>query len=68
MSLTPGPCTYVEATQRPAVFLGYRVSRSGIGPSRKLRRRMRSRITAAAKKGSAALQRTLTSYRRLVLF
>lgn len=69
-ALTLNPRHYhVETTQSsPSVFLGYRVSHSGIGPSRKLRRRMQSRITVAAKKGPNALQRTLTSYRGLVLF
>ena len=62
-ALTLNPRHYhVKATQNPAVFLGYRVSPSGIGPSRKLRRRMQSRITAAAKKGPDALERTLISY------
>ena len=40
-------CTNSE----PAVFLGYRVSRSGLSPSRKLRRSMKKRIRSAAEKG-----------------
>jgi hypothetical protein len=44
------------------------VSHAGISPSRKLRRRMRRRLAAAAAQGPEALQRTLTSYRGLVLF
>jgi RNA-directed DNA polymerase len=58
----------VEPTHSPVVFLGYRVSRAGIGPSRKLRRRMRARIAGAADRGPEALERTLWSYRGMVLF
>ncbi len=53
---------------RPSVFLGYRISRSGISPSRKLRRRFRAKVRAAARRGPAALRKTLSSYRGLLTF
>lgn len=58
----------IEQASEPAVFLGYRISRAGIGPSRRLRRRMRGRIATAARKGPEALRRTLVSYRGLLGF
>jgi hypothetical protein len=58
----------VEPTCTPAVFLGYRVSRAGISPSRKLRRRFRQRLRVAATKGEEALSRTIRSYQGLLLF
>jgi len=58
----------IEAAAQPAVFLGYRVSRAGLGPSRRLRRRLRSRIQTAAHRGPEALRRTLMSYRGLLGF
>jgi hypothetical protein len=45
----------IEPTQTPAVLLGYRVSRAGISPSRKLRRRFRGKLRAAAAKGGGHL-------------
>jgi len=59
---------HVVPAREPVVFLGYRVSPAGIGPSRKLRRRMAGRLRQAAKKGPDALARTLGSYRGLLLF
>jgi retron-type reverse transcriptase len=58
----------VEPTHIPAVFLGYRVSRAGIAPSRKLRRHLRRRLRAAAANGEDALFRTIRSYQGLLLF
>jgi RNA-directed DNA polymerase len=58
----------IEPTHIPAVFLGYRVSRAGISPSRKLRRHLCSRLRIAASRGEEALFRTLQSYRRLLMF
>ncbi len=52
----------------PGVFLGYRISRSGISPSRKLRRRMKARLRLAAEKGDDALIRSIRSYRGLLCF
>ncbi len=59
---------HVAPAREPVVFLGYRVSPAGIGPSRKLRRRMASRLRHAARRGPDALERTLASYRGLLLF
>lgn len=58
----------VAANRQPAVFLGYRIARSGLGPSRKLRRRMRGRLRLAAEKGDQALCRCLQSYKGLLLY
>jgi hypothetical protein len=58
----------IEGAAEPAVFLGYRISRAGVGPSRRLRRRMRARIRAAANHGPEALRRTFVSYRGLLRF
>ena len=58
----------VRPARKPATFLGYRVSRAGICPARKLRRRFKQRVRAAARKGDEALERCLRSYRGLLLF
>jgi hypothetical protein len=58
----------VAPTRTPAVFLGYRISRAGITPSRKLRRRLYQRLQAAASRSNTALVRTIRSYRGLLLF
>ena len=52
----------------PGVFLGYRISRAGVGPSRKLRRRLPGRLRRAAGRGEEALVRSIRSYRGLLLF
>jgi len=53
-------------TSEPAVMLGHRVSRSGITPAGRMRRRMKARIAAAAERGPEDLERTLASYRGLM--
>jgi RNA-directed DNA polymerase len=58
----------VVPNRAPGVFLGYRISRSGIGPSRKLRRRMKTRLRLAAARGETAMVRSIHSYRGLLLF
>jgi excisionase family DNA binding protein len=58
----------IEPTRTPAVLLGYRVSRAGISPSRKLRRRFRGKLREAAANGEDALCRTIRSYQGLLLF
>lgn len=58
----------VKPTHEPTIFLGYRVSRAGINPSRKLRRSLRSRLRQAADHGYESLERSLHSYRGLLLF
>jgi hypothetical protein len=67
LSLNPKHLS-IEPTTTPAVLLGYRISRAGISPSRKLRRRLRQRMRIAADKGEEALLRTVQSYRGLLLF
>ncbi len=52
----------LRPARAPATFLGYRISRAGIAPSRKLRRRFRRRIEQAAAEGEEALERCLQSY------
>ncbi len=54
--------------RNPGIFLGYRISRAGISPGRKLRRRMQGRLRLAASKGEEALVRSIHSYRGLLLF
>jgi RNA-directed DNA polymerase len=58
----------VRPAHEPATFLGFRISRAGVGPGRKLRRRFAARVRAAAGEGEAALTRCLVSYRGLLLF
>ena len=58
----------VVPNRAPAVFLGYRISRAGIAPSRKLRRRLRGRLRKAAARGEDAVVRSIRSYRGLLLF
>lgn len=59
---------HVVSTREACVYLGYRVSRAGITPSRKLRRRFQRRVAAAAQRGPEALRRTLIAYRGLLGF
>ncbi len=58
----------VTPNTHPSIFLGYRVSRAGITPSRKLRRSFRRRLQLAAQKGHTELVRSIHSYRGLLLF
>jgi RNA-directed DNA polymerase len=55
-------------TAHPAVFLGYRVSRAGLSPSRKIRRRLGRRIRHASGQGYEALGRCVRSYKGLLSF
>lgn len=48
--------------------MGYRVSRAGVVPGRKARKRARLRIQAAAARGDESLRRCLASYRGIYLF
>lgn len=52
---------------RPAVFLGFRVSRAGIGPGPKARRRLRHRLRHADELGPERLVRSLRAYRGMWL-
>jgi hypothetical protein len=58
----------IRPDREPGVFLGYRIARAGVAPSRKLRRRFKQRVRAAAREGDAALERCLISYRGLLVF
>ena len=57
----------VLPTTSPVIFLGYRLSRAGISPSRKLRRRMGYRLRLAIARGRWTLMRSLQSYRGLLV-
>ncbi len=61
-------CGTVLHNINPSVFLGYRVSRSGVTPSGKLYRSMKRRLRTAANKGEDALVRSIKSYRGLLMF
>jgi RNA-directed DNA polymerase len=58
----------VHRADEPSVFLGYRVTRGGVAPGKKLMRRLRGKVRAAAGRGVMALERTVASYRGLVGF
>lgn len=65
LALNPG-FGQLAATREPAVFLGHRISRSGIAASRRMRRRLKARVRSAALQGPDALKRSLISYRGLM--
>ncbi len=67
LELNPKRQAVVPAAQ-PSTYLGYRVSRGGIQPSRKMKRRMRQRLLAVAQQGPRKLARSLRSYRALMTF
>ncbi len=52
--------------RQPSTYLGFRVSRAGLSPSSKMKKRMRRKVRAAAARGPDALVKTLTSYRGLL--
>ncbi len=58
----------IRPSREPATFLGYRISRSGITASRKLRRRFERRVRQAADAGEDKLELCLRSYRGVLLF
>ncbi len=58
----------VLPTAQPSIFLGYRVSRAGLIPGRKLMRRMRKRLRALRDQDPERLTRSLRSYRGLMTF
>ena len=59
---------HIVPAAEPSVYLGYRVSRAGLSPGRKMRRRMRRNLRAAAERGEHALRCSLASYQALVRF
>lgn len=52
----------------PSTFLGYRVSRGGLTPGKKMRVRLARRVRAAAMRGPEALRRTIEAYSGIVRF
>jgi hypothetical protein len=54
-------------TAQPSTYLGFRVSRSGVLPGPKLKRRMRAHLAKLAETDPSALARTLRAYRGLIL-
>lgn len=58
---------HVIPAGQPSTYLGYRISRAGLGPGRKVRRRMRDKVRVAGARGPDSLRETLQSYRALVL-
>lgn len=58
----------IVSTKTAMTALGWRISRSGLAPGKKLRRGMKRRLRAAAQKGPAALTRTLATYRGMLRF
>ena len=57
----------VQPTSQPSTFLGFRVSRAGVLPGPKARRRLRARLRAAESLGPRRLERSLRSYRGMML-
>jgi hypothetical protein len=57
----------VQPTAQPASYLGFRVSRAGVLPGPKAKRRMRQRLADADAMGVDRLERSLGSYRGLLL-
>lgn len=57
----------VQPTTQPATYLGFRVSRAGILPGPKAKRRLKERLALADTLATDRLERCLTSYRGLLL-
>ena len=55
-------------TREPTRFVGYRVSQAGVSPGRKVKRRLKKRLRAAAERGPDSLARSVASYRGVFLF
>lgn len=55
-------------TREPTRFVGYRASRAGVAPGRKVKRRLRKRLPAAAARGEDSLRRSIASYQGVFLF
>lgn len=50
---------HVHGTNESSTFLGYRVTKGGVAPGKKLMRRLRAKVRAAARKGPQAVERTV---------
>jgi len=57
----------VQPTTQPSTFLGFRVSRAGLLPGPKARRRLRQRLRDASVLGPDRLTRGLRAYRGVLL-
>lgn len=53
---------HVSATSQPCTYLGQRVSRAGLSPGQKLRRRLPKKVRAAAERGDEALVCSIRLY------
>ena len=59
---------HVHRCSEPSVFLGYRVSRAGLSPSRAFLRRMKARLKRKRNNSAASVERSVASYRGWVDF
>ncbi len=66
LELKPG-CGAVQPTAQPSTFLGFRVSRAGLLPGPKAKRRLRQRLREAEALGPDRLVRGLRAYRGVLL-
>jgi hypothetical protein len=57
----------LQPTAQPSTFLGFRVSRSGLAPGPKAKRRLKQRLRRTEDLGTAALVRGLRAYRGMML-
>ena len=57
----------VLPTGQPGTFLGFRVSRAGVSPGPKAKRRLKRRLRAAESLGLDRLERSLQAYRGMML-
>jgi len=57
----------VQPAAQPATYLGFRVSRAGVLPGPRAKRRLRERLSQADAIEAGRLERTLVSYRGLLL-
>ncbi|MCP4657709.1 MAG: hypothetical protein GY856_20065 [bacterium] len=58
---------HVEPTSQPGTYLGFRVSRSGVLPGPKAKRRLKRRLREADSLGIDRLARSLCSYRGMLM-
>ena len=61
------PSVHVHQTREPCTVLGFRLGAS-VRPGKKMERRLRGKVRAAAARGPSALARTVRSYRALWQF
>ena len=58
----------VVLTTRPVAFLGYRVSRAGIRPGKRMMKRMKQRFRALRHESPERVARSIESYRGWIGF